>query len=111
MTAGTTVLLESRLPDYRASSVTEQLSAEQLGRLAARVLDIESRAVQSLADRLDDSFARACTLCLQTTGRVIVTGMGKSGHIGGKIAATLASTASEPGRDGAAPRPPSCRTA
>ena len=60
--------------------------------LAARVLDIESRAVRDLADRLDASFARACELCLATEGRVVVTGMGKSGHIGGKIAATLAST-------------------
>jgi arabinose-5-phosphate isomerase len=72
--------------------LTDQLSAEELRRLAARVLDIESRAVQKLAQRLDDSFVRACQLCLNTTGRVIVTGMGKSGHVGGKIAATLAST-------------------
>ena len=60
--------------------------------LAARVLDIESRAVGELKGRLDETFAAACRLCLQTEGRVVVTGMGKSGHIGGKIAATLAST-------------------
>src|SRR5690606_11510107 len=42
--------------------------------------------------RLDNSFPAACKLCLETTGRVVVTGMGKSGHIGGKVAATLAST-------------------
>jgi arabinose-5-phosphate isomerase len=60
--------------------------------LAARVLDIESRAVGELKGRLDETFAEACRLCLQTEGRVVVTGMGKSGHIGGKIAATLAST-------------------
>jgi len=60
--------------------------------LAARVLDIEARAVSSLIDRLDGAFADACRLCLETEGRVVVTGMGKSGHIGGKIAATLAST-------------------
>jgi len=71
--------------------VPERLSDEQLKSLATRVLDIESRAVRSIAERLDDAFVRACELCLQTTGRVIVTGMGKSGHIGG-IAATLAST-------------------
>ena len=60
--------------------------------LAARVLDIESRAVNELIGRLDGAFAHACQLCLEIDGRVVVTGMGKSGHIGGKIAATLAST-------------------
>jgi len=72
--------------------VTDSLSAEQIKALAGRVLDIESRAVSQMATRLDDSFVEACRLCMETTGRVIVTGMGKSGHIGGKIAATLAST-------------------
>lgn len=57
-----------------------------------RALDIEGRALAALVPRLDASFARACTICLTAQGRVIVTGMGKSGHIGGKIAATLAST-------------------
>ena len=60
--------------------------------LAARVLEIESRAVNELVGRLDEAFATACRLCLEIEGRVVVTGMGKSGHIGGKIAATLAST-------------------
>src|SRR5512134_3293253 len=46
----------------------------------------------ALVPRLDASFARACAICLKCRGRVIVTGMGKSGHIAGKIAATLAST-------------------
>jgi arabinose-5-phosphate isomerase len=69
-----------------------RLSSGELLKLAGRVLDIESRAVLQLKQRLDSSFAAACTLCLETTGRVVVTGMGKSGHIGGKIAATLAST-------------------
>lgn len=67
-------------------------STKNLLALAGRVLDIESRAVAQLKTRLDDSFADACQLCLDTEGRVVVTGMGKSGHIGGKIAATLAST-------------------
>lgn len=69
-----------------------KLTAEELLSLAGRVLDIESRAVLQLKQRLDGSFTAACKLCLETTGRVVVTGMGKSGHIGGKIAATLAST-------------------
>jgi arabinose-5-phosphate isomerase len=67
-------------------------STKKLLALARRVLDIESRAVSQLTARLDESFADACKLCLETEGRVVVTGMGKSGHIGGKIAATLAST-------------------
>ena len=57
-----------------------------------RTLDIEARAVQALAERIDGLFAQACRLCLAATGRVVVTGLGKSGHVGGKIAATLAST-------------------
>jgi arabinose-5-phosphate isomerase len=69
-----------------------ETSTKDLLALAAGVLDIESRAVDQLKSRLDDSFAAACQVCLDTTGRVVVTGMGKSGHIGGKIAATLAST-------------------
>lgn len=72
--------------------MTAELSSDELLALAGRVLDIESRAVHRLKERLDGSFAAACELCLRTTGRVVVTGMGKSGHIGGKIAATLAST-------------------
>ena len=58
------------------------------------MLGIEARAVQDLADRIGEDFDRACSLCLACTGRIVVTGMGKSGHIGGKIAATLASTGS-----------------
>ncbi len=57
-----------------------------------RALEIEGRALAALVPRLDASFARACGICLECRGRVIVTGMGKSGHIAGKIAATLAST-------------------
>ncbi|MCH7853202.1 MAG: KpsF/GutQ family sugar-phosphate isomerase [Proteobacteria bacterium] len=68
------------------------MTTDELLALAARVLDIESRAIKSLGERLDASFATACALCLDTSGRIVVTGMGKSGHIGGKIAATLAST-------------------
>ena len=67
-------------------------ATEDLVALATRVLDIESRAVAELKGRIDHAFVEACRLCLETEGRVVVTGMGKSGHIGGKIAATLAST-------------------
>jgi arabinose-5-phosphate isomerase len=70
----------------------QNLTSEELLELAREVLEIESRAVDSLRERLDDAFVAACRLCLETPGRVVVTGMGKSGHIGHKIAATLAST-------------------
>lgn len=57
-----------------------------------RVIEIEANATQALKARIDGNFKKACELVLQCKGRVIVTGMGKSGHIGNKIAATLAST-------------------
>ncbi|MCB1890009.1 MAG: KpsF/GutQ family sugar-phosphate isomerase [Rhodocyclaceae bacterium] len=60
--------------------------------LARRVLDIEARAVSALASRLDGDFLRALALILDRNGRVIVTGIGKTGHVGRKLAATLAST-------------------
>ena len=60
--------------------------------LARNVLNIESREITALANRLDASFDEAIQLILHCQGRVVVSGMGKSGHIGGKIAATFAST-------------------
>ena len=60
--------------------------------LARRVLEIEAEAVHALADRLGDDFIAAVGLVLASRGRVIVSGVGKSGHIGRKFAATLAST-------------------
>jgi arabinose-5-phosphate isomerase len=59
---------------------------------ARHVLEIEARAVLALTERVGEDFARACELILACTGRVVVSGIGKSGHIGAKIAATLAST-------------------
>jgi len=67
-------------------------SAPQLLQLARDTLDIEAAALQGLKARLDERFVRAVEMMLQVKGRVVVTGMGKSGHIGRKIAATLAST-------------------
>ena len=72
--------------------MADKLSKDELLALACEVLDIESRAVASLKSRMNDDFVAACDLCMQTPGRVVVTGMGKSGHISNKIAATLAST-------------------
>ncbi|NML28037.1 KpsF/GutQ family sugar-phosphate isomerase [Zoogloea dura] len=60
--------------------------------LARRVLSIEAEAVQALAGQLDETFTRAVDLILASPGRVIVSGIGKTGHIGRKFAATLAST-------------------
>ena len=59
---------------------------------ARRALAIEARAVEALLQRLDGRFAAACRVCLDCQGRVVVTGMGKSGHVARKIAATLSST-------------------
>ncbi|GLQ31295.1 KpsF/GutQ family sugar-phosphate isomerase [Litoribrevibacter albus] len=59
---------------------------------AQRTLSIEADAVTALKDRLGNDFITACELLINCTGRVVVTGMGKSGHIGKKMAATLAST-------------------
>jgi arabinose-5-phosphate isomerase len=67
-------------------------SPEHLLSLARQVLDIEADALRALSTRLDAGFAGAVQLILACSGRVVVSGMGKSGHIGGKIAATLAST-------------------
>jgi arabinose-5-phosphate isomerase len=60
--------------------------------LARQVLRIEGEAVLALCGRIDDAFLRALALILNCRGRVIVSGIGKSGHIGRKLAATLAST-------------------
>ena len=60
--------------------------------MARRVLDIEAAAVTALSARLDGSFIRATELILQCHGRIIVSGIGKSGHVARKIAATMAST-------------------
>ncbi|MDX1517827.1 MAG: KpsF/GutQ family sugar-phosphate isomerase [Woeseiaceae bacterium] len=72
--------------------MADVLSNEELLALARETLEIESRAVGEVSAKLSEDFARACRLCMATTGRVVVTGMGKSGHIASKIAATLAST-------------------
>ena len=66
--------------------------AEQVIRLARETLDIESDAVLGLKRRIGETFVQAVDLMLKVRGRVVVMGMGKSGHIGRKMAATLAST-------------------
>lgn len=69
-----------------------QLDANQAIRLARETFDIEVGAIQGLRGRLDGGFVQALQAMLQVRGRIVVMGMGKSGHIGRKIAATLAST-------------------
>lgn len=68
------------------------MDAQALQAMGRKVIDIERAALDALLPRIDAAFAAACQKMIACTGRVVVTGMGKSGHIGGKIAATLAST-------------------
>jgi arabinose-5-phosphate isomerase len=70
------------------------MSSSPLIARGRRVLATEAEAVAALEHRLGEPFAQACRLILGCEGRVVVTGMGKSGHVGNKIAATLASTGS-----------------
>jgi arabinose-5-phosphate isomerase len=67
----------------------DDVALQSMGR---KVLEIERDALTELLPRVNGDFARACRIMLACSGRVVVTGMGKSGHVGGKIAATLAST-------------------
>ncbi|MCW8881236.1 MAG: KpsF/GutQ family sugar-phosphate isomerase [Sedimenticola sp.] len=68
--------------------------AIKLQNLGLAVIKNEAAAIQALASRINGDFAHACGYMLKCEGRIVVTGMGKSGHIGSKIAATLASTGS-----------------
>ncbi|HLI16851.1 MAG TPA: KpsF/GutQ family sugar-phosphate isomerase [Rhodanobacteraceae bacterium] len=80
---------------YTARSAVESLSGRDRATLLAsarKVIGIEARGIEALASRLDGDFSKACGLILACPGRVVVSGMGKSGHIARKIAATLAST-------------------
>jgi arabinose-5-phosphate isomerase len=75
-----------------ASSLDQPAVSENALRLAREVLEIEAQAVAALASRLDGRFLDALRLILACRGRVVVTGIGKSGQVGRKIASTLAST-------------------
>lgn len=68
------------------------MNQEQIKKLGLAVIETELASVAALKARINDEFVRACEVMFACEGRVVVTGMGKSGHIGGKIAATLAST-------------------
>jgi len=67
-------------------------SIVSLQQRARAVIELEAEAVAELAKRIDKHFSHACQIILECRGRVVVVGMGKSGHIGGKLASTLAST-------------------
>lgn len=75
-----------------AQPASHPLTDDELVALGRVALTIEADAVTALAVRLGTEFAAACRMCLECGGRVVVIGMGKSGHIANKIAATLAST-------------------
>ena len=82
----------SPVPAKPAIPAFPAFSAERALQLAHATFDIEAQALLGLKDRQDGGFARTCRAMLECTGRVVVMGMGKSGHVGRKIAATLAST-------------------
>lgn len=69
-----------------------KLDDQKLRELGLAVIQVETQAIAALAEQINDDFVLACKLMFDCKGRVVVTGMGKSGHIAGKIAATLAST-------------------
>ena len=81
----------AKLSSRAASRSSDRGDGDSLAE-GRRVLKIEARAVQTLVDRLDAQFARAVDLLLRCKGKVVVSGMGKSGLVGQKIAATMAST-------------------
>ena len=72
--------------------MNDAVDSKRLVEMGREALRIEARAVAALVDRLGSDFEQACRMLLACAGRVVVSGMGKSGHVGGKIAATLAST-------------------
>lgn len=82
-------------PFYNSSmNAQAHFTQEQALASAQRTFSIEIEALQALSSRLDHNFSQACDWILHCTGRIVVTGIGKSGHVGRKIAATLASTGS-----------------
>jgi len=85
--------LSAQSPDASPGTSTETASSPAgLAASGRRVLQIEGQALAAVGARIGEDFARACQLVMAGHGRVVATGMGKSGHIARKIAATLAST-------------------
>ena len=80
------------IPAATAASAPPRFEAERVLRMARQTLRIEAEALMQLQDQQGESFVRVVHAILNGRGRVVVMGMGKSGHVGRKIAATLAST-------------------
>ncbi len=78
----------------KMDSPEQDYSAHDFKKLGLEVINTELAEIQAMLSRIDETFEQACQLLLNCKGRIVITGMGKSGHIGGKIAATLASTGS-----------------
>jgi len=78
----------------KIDSSKQDYSAYDFKKLGLEVINTELVEIQAMQSRIDETFEQACQLLLNCKGRIVITGMGKSGHIGGKIAATLASTGS-----------------
>ncbi len=76
------------------SEIDQDSFFESVSRLAHAVIKTEADSIAEMAGRVDQAFVSACRHMLDCQGRIVVMGMGKSGHIGSKIAATLASTGS-----------------
>ncbi len=85
---------DQRKPDNLPAPQISADEAEKITRLGQAVLRNEAAAIAALETRVDQDFVQACLHMLRCRGRIVVLGMGKSGHIGSKIAATLASTGS-----------------
>lgn len=78
--------------DTNKTSPIADSERERLLGLGRAVIETEAQAIAALATKIDENFVKACSYILNCKGRTVVIGMGKSGHIGSKIAATLAST-------------------
>lgn len=83
---------QREMPQATHQSTNQAIVQNKTLNLAKEILLLEAREVELLAERLDGNFTAAVACILECKGRVVVSGMGKSGHIGGKIASTLAST-------------------
>ena len=86
------LLMNAKIHPIGTPRVQPALDTVALARSALTVIETEARAIDILKSRIDGAFLRACALMFDCPGRVVVSGMGKSGHVAHKIAATLAST-------------------
>jgi len=86
------LLMNAKIQPLNPAQTPLPLDPAALKRRATTVIETEARAIDLLKSRVDGEFLRACALMLECNGRVVVSGMGKSGHVARKIAATLAST-------------------